>query len=361
MVSASTPPSRSRRKRPSVGRWVIIIILLLTPLLIAEASVRVLIATHRLPVAASYFRVMELTWTNLQRRGPADVLIMGDSVAQSGFEPAYLGELLGEELGEPPNIYNVAIPDSSFSLHLAMVRELDEHDRLPTAVIIGFGPWLFRGEATYQEQFLQTPMGSLFTNCEHTDGYVDAVDCHFAQASALWRWRGRATRLLEAISQPYPTTFEDDRGFLVREDGYRQGAGRTEEQLRRQLPRALDRASQLEPMSESMDAYERLVEFLEERGRAVIPVMLPIAPMLEEGLNDRHPEWTSEWETVVNQLEERTGVEIVDPAGFGPDYRPEWNRDTGHLSHEGALAFMDRLWETEGFRERIVEPLPTDD
>src|SRR5207244_5735464 len=96
------PPHRDGQPRWTprrIRRVVLIAALLLLPLVVGEVGVRELIVFDRLPLARAHLRDFEIMWTNLKRAPKADLLILGDSVAQQDIDPAVLARAIETATG----------------------------------------------------------------------------------------------------------------------------------------------------------------------------------------------------------------------------------------------------------------------
>lgn len=347
--------------RPRVGprpaAWLLALALAAAPLLAAELGVRLLTATHRLPLAPAHLRVFEITWTNLERLGTPDVLILGGSTAQRGLEPRVIGERLEELLGHPVSVFNMSTTGAGFGISRAIVAQLAREGRLPRVVIIGVSPGSLRTDKAFRLFFSQTPMGRIFTECGEVSGYDASLDCRAESLSALWRWRGNAERVLASILEPVPNTV-DGREAQLRADGYRSAPARAPERLDRLLRQALrDERRPFALGSGIPEAYEQLVDFLRVRGVAVVPVTTQWSPPLLDALEKRHPGWQTAHEGGLRELERITGIPIVRTGRIGTGWEEGYWRDPRHTSHEGALVLTDDLWSRAEFREALLRAL----
>lgn len=346
-----------KRHATSWRRIALIAVLLLVPLLALELGVRGLIAMHHLPVALAHLRDFEISWTNLQRRGTVDVLVLGDSVAEQGILPAGVRKALAPELGRNVAVFNAASASGTFGVNLAIARQLASEGRLPRVAMIGVQPGILRNDRTLAI-FSQTPMGRLFTACNGTDGMEASLDCRLGQVSALWRWRGHLDLLWNAFGREMDR-ISNHRGLKLRQDGFRAGRGLSDKKLLGQLEVHLDRRSPFRLGPAARDQFVTLVNFLRDHGTEVVVVAIPEAPQLAQALEERQPGWTAAWHAALDALSRAADIPIVDPGTFGPWYREGSMRNIKHLSEAGAAGFTDQLMANPKVRDPMIAALRT--
>jgi hypothetical protein len=334
-------------------RIAMVILLLLAPLLLVELSVRVLIATDRLPVAAAHTVEFEITWTNLARIGTPDVLILGDSVSQQGMEPGVLSTLLSDEVGRPVSVFNASSPGGRIGVNLAMVEQLAREGRLPRVAIIGLYPGTLNNDLTFTDVFAVTPMGALFTACQRTTSLAEALDCQFGSVSAAWRWRGHPDRLLRAFERPVPHTIVTG-GLHLRADGFREGRGVSLERLQAQLDGADLRKRLFAFSDEVAQRYVELVDSLRSRGVVVVAVAVPDTPALAARMERLEPGRRGMFRGALDTLQQMSGLRFVDPVAFGSWWGDGAARNFNHLSVRGAAQFTRQLWEMPDFHDPLV-------
>lgn len=336
------------------------ILLLLAPLLIGELGIRALIATHRLPSAPAHRFDFEVTWTNLARAGVVDVLIVGDSVAQQGIDPSVLEGLIHQKAGRPVTVFNAASPGGNLGTNAAIVEQLVREGRLPSIVIVAVYSGTLSTDDVYRDVFSRTPMGRLFDGCAGPMDLEETLDCRAGQASALWRWRGRPDRLVDAISNGMPRTDNTD-SLQLRADGFREGRGRPVRQLERQLARAnLDRR-RFELTEDVRESWERLTTLALDAGATVIPVAIPDTPPMQRRMEELQPGRSESYQAAVRALGTSTGLEFVEVDEFGMWWGDGMARNYNHLSRRGALAFTWQLWGMESFQERVLDGMSAAD
>ena len=350
--------ARTRRiGRARALRWAVIAALIAGPLVAGELGVRALIAADRLPVAAAHLEDFEITWTNLERQAPADVLLLGDSMTQQGLDPATLASLVEPALGRRPVVFNASSSAGGFGVNEAVIEELARRGQLPRLAIVGVSPSSMASDRTFRDVFAPTPMGGLFTRCASASSYDAAVNCAFGNVSAFWRWRGTFDRVLRAVVRPLPPT-KSERGFTLRADGFRAGPPVTIADLREQVPTALEK----EPAAFTMGAdvppaFAGLVDRLREHRVAVVAVAIPYSPVLVAALETRQAGWEAGRRAAVAALEAAGELPIVDPAGFGAWWGEGSSRDVKHLSRHGAPGFVEQLWGIAAFRDGVLAAL----
>ena len=343
----------SAARRDKRGRVALAVVLLAVPLLVAELGVRLLIAMDRLPVAAAHTPEFEITWTNLARLGTADVLVLGDSVAQQGIEPAVLSDALAGALGRPVSVFNAASPGGTMGVNWASVEQLAREGRLPEVAIVGIYPGTLKNDLTYSDIFGRTAMGGLFSDCDRMSGYGEVLDCRYASLSAAWRWRGHLDRIWQGLSTTLPS--KAGTGALrLREDGFREGRGIALERLQAQLDGADLRRRIFAFPPEVSDGYVRLIEALRDNGVAIVPVAIPDTPALTERMELMQPGRRQLFRNALDVLESRTGLPFVDPVSFGRWWRDGQARNFNHLSAAGAVSFTRQLWRMPEFRNAVI-------
>jgi hypothetical protein len=349
-------PCSARGRSRLWRRVVLVAVALLLPLMALEGAVRALIATHHIPVAPAHFRDFEISWSNLERRGRVDVLILGDSVSQQGLFPPEVRDRLSSELGTPVKVFNIASASGTLGVNLAIARQLAAEGRLPRTAVLGVQPGLLRDDATLAK-FAATPMGQLFTDCAMAMDLESLFSCRLGAVSALWRWRGRPATLWDSVGEEMRRTVTRG-GLVLRQDGFRSGMGLTDEALLGQLPQHLNGRPEVFRMgTEARDQYLELVAFLQTHGVVVVPVAVPEAPQLLDALEARHPGWTAEWQAALHELSAASGLQITDPGGYGPWYGEGSMRNIKHLSEEGARAFTRQVLDIRAVRDPILRAL----
>ncbi len=343
--------------RARAVRWAVVAALIAGPLLVGELGVRALIAADRLPVAAAHLEDFEITWTNLERQAPVDVLLLGDSMTQQGLDPATLAGLVEPALGRRPVVFNASSSAGGFGVNDAVIEELARRGQLPRLAIVGVSSPSMASDRTFREVFAPTPMGGLFTRCAYASGYDAIVNCTFGNVSAFWRWRGTFDRVVRTVVRPLPPT-KSERGFTLRADGFRAGPPATVADLRLQVPTALEK----EPAAFTMGAdvppaFVGLVARLRERGVAVVAVAIPYSPVLAAALETRQAGWEAGRRAATAALGTAAGVSIIDPLSFGEWWGDGSSRDVKHLSRDGAPRFVEQLWGMAALRNGVLAAL----
>lgn len=331
-------------------------VLLIAPLLSVELGVRALIATDRLPVAAAHGPEFEITWQNLARLGTADVLILGDSVAQQGIEPDVLSTQLDEQLGREVTIFNAAGPGNTVGVNWAIVEQLAREGRLPRVAIVGIYPGTLEDDVIYRDVFGLTPMGGLFSDCDRMRDYGQRLDCRFASVSAAWRWRGHPDRILRGLGSIVPRRIHSG-GLQLREDGFREGEGVPLARLQAQMDRADLRRRIFRFPDEVQNGYLRLIEALRSNGVAIVQVAIPDTPELSERMEQMQPGRRQLFRDALDVLESRTELQFVDPVSFGDWWQDGVARNFNHLSAIGAVHFTRQLWGIPEFRSSLLDGL----
>jgi hypothetical protein len=343
--------------RPSSSRrFLIVAAAFLVPLLVAEAAINVLIATHRLPYADAHRDDFEITWANLERREPVDVLILGDSTAQQGVEPRVLEELVVEATGRDVAAFNIASPGAGLGLNAAIVQQLADEDRLPPLLVVAVYAGTLSTDATFEDIFSRTVMGRLVSTCNEPASVEVMIDCHLSRVSAMWRWRGHPDDVLEALMTPLPTTERRD-GLRLRADGFREGRGRPISHLEEQLGRA-DLSRRLFDFPPAVSrSWTRLVEAARAEGSTVIGVAMPDTPQLRDRMEELQPGRERMYRDAVAALAEASGVPFVVVEQFGDWFGDGMARNFNHLSREGARHFTRQLWQEPLFRQSLLDAL----
>jgi hypothetical protein len=343
-------------RSPSPRRLLLVAAAFLVPLLLAEGALNLLIATHRLPYADAHRDDFEITWSNLQRQAPVDVLILGDSTAQQGLEPRVLEELVEEATGRRVEAFNAASPGGVLGTNAAIVEQLADEDRLPPVLVVAVYAGTLSTDATFENIFSKTAMGRLFTDCAEPLSAEATMDCQLSRLSALWRWRGHAREVLTAFTRPLPAT-DGEGGLRLREDGFREGRGRPISHLERQLARANLSRRLFDFPPAVQDSWARLVEAAREEGSTVIGIAIPDTPQLRDRMEELQPGRERMYHEAVRALAERSGVPFVDVERFGDWFGDGMARNFNHLSREGAAHFTRQVWEMPAFRDSFLDAL----
>lgn len=337
-------------------RRVLLAAVLLAPILGTELAIRSLVSTYRLPVADAHRPDFEITWANLERERTADVLVLGDSVAQQGIEPAMLERLVGAELGRDVTVFNAASPGGGIGVNAAVVEQLARQDRLPRVLIVGFATGTVSTDITFREIFSRTVMGRMFTGCNVPMPIGDLLDCKLSDTSFLWRWRGRLPDVLDAVQRPLART-DDSNALHLRSDGFREGRGRPVKAIERQLERSdlSKRRVQLAP--EVRASWRWLVSVARANGASIIPVAIPDTPTMATRMERVQPGREDLYWSSIATLAADVDVPFVEVRRFGDWWGDGMARNFNHLSHAGAIAFTEQLWEMQTFRERLLDGL----
>jgi len=340
----------------ALGRRLLVVGLVVAPLVAGDLAVRVLIATHRLPVGAAQGPAVEVAWTNYERTGPADILILGDSLARMGIHPATLATLTGNSLGRPVTAYNLSTPGAGFHVYRAFIEELDHEDLLPNVVVIGISTvGLYRTTAR-PGRLLRSPFGRFVSDCRGVRGLEETLSCHLESISPLWRWRGQPGRLLEALDDPVPRTSRAN-GITLEADGYGRGRSIPPAGFDKALAVALKNTPPLASAQPDIGAYVALVEALRSSGTRVVVVLIPYAPPFEDALEAREPGWQALRSSLLEQLSETAGQPILDSGPVATWWTVQDSHDVRHFSPRGGKRFTAHLWNNATFRTLVTEAL----
>ncbi len=336
-------------------------LLLLAPTLAVEAGTRSLIEAGRLPIAPSSDEFADVGLANLIRKGKPDVLIIGTSAVRNGIQPDVLAELIEAETGEEVHVQGIAQSAMSLEAQLLLVQSLAGLDLLPEVVITGLTPVSLNGDNRNGDWFIHSELGQLWSGCADTSDPEAALDCWLGQGSAVWRWRGKADRLVDAAEKGMPTTIVR-KGRKLHENGWTSEKPATAKVLRKELARTLDRLQEdiAVPPFVIID-FARLIAELRSHDVEVIAVTMPYSDQLEEALDARNPAWSQQRRDGFELLERGANLDIVDVDGFGDWARTSSFHDLRHLSREGAEPFTRQLWEMPAFREPVLEGLASAD
>jgi hypothetical protein len=199
-------------------------------------------------------------------------------------------------------------------------------------------------------------MGRMFTACSVPMSFEETIDCHLGRFSALWRWRGQPRDVARALTTPLPTSERLD-GLRLREDGFREGRGRSIARLERQLARA-DLSKRLFAFpDEVMGSWTKLVRLARAEGTAVIGVAMPDTPQMTARMEELQPGRERMYREAVDTLARATAVPFVDVETFGEWFGDGMARNFNHLSREGAKHFTRQLWGMSSFRESLLSAL----
>jgi hypothetical protein len=355
-VQRSIAASRGRVGSRDLTRRLLVVGLLVAPLVAGDLAVRALIAMHRLPIAAAQERALEVAWTNYERTGPADILILGDSLARMGIHPATLAGLAGGVVGRPVTAYNISTPGAGFSVYRAFVEELGREGRLPKLAVIGISTVGLQRTTQRAARVLRSPFGRLVSDCGDVRGLEGTLSCHLESVSALWRWRGQPDRLVEALADPVPRTRRDN-GITLEADGYGRGRSIGPEALDVALSVALENTRPLAAARPDLRAYVDLIEAMRSRGIRGVAVLIPYAPPFEEALEAREPGWRELRSRLLERLSETAGQPILDSGPVATWWTVQDSHDVRHFSPQGGKRFTAHLWNDATFRTLVTEAL----
>jgi hypothetical protein len=354
-MRAARKPLRSRRGLSL--RVVLVLMLVFGPLLATEGILRVLVETERLPEAAAHSTPFDVVWSNL-RSGPVpDVLLVGDSIMESGINPDTLANELGTVAKRHVSVFDGAVPGSKPDLTLAFVQQLEVERRLPRVVVIGLEPGALENRTVFRGFFLKTPFGRISTGCRFEQGYDAIVNCRAEQLSVLWRWRGRIGPVVEAIQHRLPRTIASPKSLLG-SNGFRSSTGSTDVALQAEIDTLTKNgrlpAFQMPPGFEA--DFVRLVQFLRRHEVTVMAVSFPRFPPLAQRLEILHPGWEASYQSALGRLEQAAKIMIATPSVAGW-FTAADAHDATHLSTQGAEHFTSELLQVHGFAQKMVKAL----
>ncbi len=337
-------------------RRLLVLALLLTPLIAGEVAVRALIAMHRLPVAAAEAAALEVAWTNYERTGPTDILILGDSLARMGIHPDTLATHVSDAVGGQVTAYNLSTPGAGFPVYLAFVEELGDQGRLPKVAVIGISTVTLQRPKDRGTRALRSPLGRLISDCGDVRGLEETLSCRLESVSALWRWRGQSARVAGAFVATVPTTrFED--GIGLQPSGYGSGDPMEPAMLDHALAVALENTAPMARAEPDIRPYVDLITALRARGVGVVAVLMPYAPPFEQALEAREPAWRAMRSMLLTRLGERAEQPILDAGPIEAWWTIRDSHDMRHFSPRGARRFTTQLWEDPAIRAAILEGL----
>lgn len=369
-----TPHSRrGRRHGPKV--WLITLALLLGPVLVLELFVRGLIATDRLPTAASNNPQLDVNLIQVGQRPPQDVLLVGDSQIATGLDPTLLGRLLGDAAGRDVDVYNFGQPGSTADDNRLALGRLADEGLLPEVIVMdismssltafGGGDSGFAGaeDANVAREgrpsLADSALGRELLGCGVETEIVDRLDCELASLSAAWRWHGRPQAVIRAALYGARLDAKAERGQL-RKDGLFARHAASPRQIQNQIANGDYSASRIRPQFNPTEAarFERFQSWADEQGVKVIYVAWPTTRPYTEELLSRNPEWEAQRRAATEQLAEAIGQPVVYIESYGEDWwTDESASDLNHLSAEGAKAFTRQLWNDPAFRAAITDAL----
>ncbi len=331
-------------------RLLLLGVLILLPLLAFEVGIRVLIATGRLPLAAGHAPEFERSWMELERSGPQDIILFGDSLTHRGIDPAVLGTAMGTAAA-PLRVFDLASSGGGYSTNRSLIERLDAEGREPRVAVIGVSPVGLKGDLNW-DTVARSPMSRLFTDCETASGITDVLDCGLEQVSAAWRWHGRLSEVYQAIRGRLPADGLVHSGQMLT-DGFRYHAGVSERVLASRVAKVVpDEPLRPKVSDGSRAAFVRLVDAARAAGVPVVAVGIPYQPPLVDALTARDPTWEAEWQASLAELGAAAGIEVLD-VPFGDWWQPSDAFDGKHLSSPGAAAFTRQLAATPAFRAAV--------
>jgi hypothetical protein len=351
----AVPSERAdQRTRQRVLRIALVVALLVAPLAIGEVTVRALIAAHRLPAGAARIPSIEVSWTNLERGGPVDILILGDSLARMGISPRVLEERASRRAGRAVSVFNLGTPGAGFPVYTAYVEELAQQGRLPKLAVIGISTVAIQRPDRVAAAPLRSPFGRMLSDCAGVEGFEDVLSCRLESASALWRWRGQSDRLLEAIVGGGVPDRDRTNGITVGIDGFAWGRSLDAATLDKKVAIALRNTPPLRKAHPDVDAFVALADSLRTHGVATVAVLIPYAPPLEQALAGRERGWRQVRVNLLDQLGNAADLRIIRPRSMAPWWTPAASHDARHLSPAGAIDFTEDLWGQGPFRRAIL-------
>ena len=333
------------------------VLLLLFPIVIAEAGTRVLIGTGRLPLAPAGDRLAEIGLANLERRGRPDILIVGTSSIRNAIKPDVLEALAREATGRDVAVQGIAQSAISLKAQRLLVKGLALRGLLPDVVLLGVSSISLSGDHQDGDWLLRSELGRLWNGCDPSLDLEATMACWLGQVSALWRWHGRPDRLVDAVRKGMPATAREGDRHL-QEDGWVSQKPASRRALRRMLPAALGRLMERisVPAAIAID-YADLINELRSHGVTVVTVGLPYSAMLEDALVARNPTWKQERSAGYDLFEQVARTEIIEVDGYGDWWEPGSHYDLRHLSREGAGPFTRQLWDMPAFRDAVLAGL----
>ena len=308
-------------------RWLLAVV---GVLLAAEGGVRVLTGT--LPPPAGWptdeYPIKDERTAELADAGGTSVVIVGSSVADVSIDPA--------GFGEPSLAYNAGLVGATAWIVDVWTREVVVPRLDPRLVVVAVSSRDLNdngaGVELSDHLFRESEGGRRVLGTEST---VDRVERWLDERSALLRYREVLRRPFEAFAGYDPPD--------------RNAAAVTDLGLETHLldePYA-DRATAVEFMRREplrdfalggvqQQAFERLVTSLEDDGRIVVVVDVPVT----QDYVDAHPRGErdmTEYRAVVDDIVERAGATLVRPGVWDPSFFS----DPLHLNGAG----VDRLTE----------------
>jgi len=335
---------------------VIAAVLLVGPLLVAELGVRALIKSGRLPEAPSSDQEADVSLANVEWFGRPDVMVMGTSSIRSALRPSTLEQLIGEATGEAVTVRTVAQRALSLEGHQILGRGLAAKGLLPNLVILGLTPSTMTGYGATGDWFSQSELGRLWTGCAELQGRA-ALSCALTQRSALWRWRGHAARVRQALAGDVPRTAGPaDRRLTT--SGWLSERPVRNYTLEQRVPQLLEVLPEGVPLPQAnLDSFAALISELRGHGARVIAVALPYAPQLEAALVARNPAWYAERDAGYAALSDAADLPIIVVDAYGEWWETRSQNDLRHLSRRGAGPMTRQLWAMPAFRQPIIEAL----
>ncbi len=333
-----------------IRRLLLLAALIVVPLLAFEVGIRVLIASGRLPVAAAHAPEFERSWMELERAGPQDIILLGDSLTHRGIDPAVLGAALATP-DRPLRVFDLASSGGGYSTNRSLIERLGAEGREPRVAVIGISPVGLKGDLNW-DTVARSPMSRLFTDCETASGIADVLDCGLEQVSAAWRWHGRLSEVFEAVRGHLPAEGLVRAGQMLT-NGFRSHAGVSERVLDGRVAKVVaDEPLRPTLSDESRAAFVRLVDAARAAGVPVVAVAVPYQPPLVAALTARDPAWGAEWQASLAELGAAAGIEVLD-IPFGDWWQASDAFDGKHLSASGAAAFTRQLAATPAFRDAV--------
>lgn len=335
---------------------------------VTDAGAAFLIATGRLPVGHSggAFGVM---LRSLTTRPAPDVLLLGDSMAQQGIDPAVLGELLSERAGEEVTVFNAASGRARWGVNRLVVETMLDQDLVPEVAVLVISTRAAEGDLYYRGTVQHRSISHVVQGCDREPGNSwteeDEEACRRSLASPRARF-ATAGGEVEWVRSGHelPTSAEIRPGIFLRADGYLDhpsiSLAEHEEQSRERIARGFPGWPGIQ--DEAVEDVGEIARQLRERGVHVLSVEIPYPTQHQDNLEEAWPRYDERRQKAAAALAASADLPHFPVASFG-DWMSDGDvRDTIHLSGRGGPKFARQLVEDlPGFADEILSGIDGDD
>ncbi len=330
----------SKRSLRSLLYAVVIFVLLAAGL---EAGARSSWAENHLPRYRSLGNdhyPFEIKWFGLRRyvarHGGLDILIMGNSMANTGVDPAIIAEVYAGQTGQPVRAYNFGVEGLTLHGNLALAEILLEEYQPDVLLLIADVRDLDASNSPNSEtRFLSDPWIGYRLGRENLEGWL------FDHSQALQMY----LPYRNWVRADFPDTFYSYlyRAVTISETGYEPDTNEfvldeAAQAEMRDSPACRQYYAEIEIGAARLDELRALMALADEHAVRLIVAEMPVNPIVYECMTG-----------AVGRADfQRAVAETLAPGGgvflpADPGLPVEAHVDMHHLNQEGAAAFSRQL------------------